>query len=369
MALKTFKIFQLSVGSLLGQVMLDVLENRRAHVEVVGLNSIAEAPGNFRCDRVYLAPETADQQAYLTRFKEILALEQPDLILPGRDEDVCFLSAFKAQNALWTKAIPSGNAKLAEKIIDKYDTFLWSQQQGLPFADSLLYRGNDPAALEPFMQRAGSVILAKPRKGFGSKGVFFMQSMADIEKMATANGELLLQEYLGDPGFLAPYFKAYSQGMPLFFQVPETQQFAAQGLIGPDGKIGDVFCSQSTMVLGRTERFCKYTSSALEQLFFHYARALRDGGWRGSVNVQAKPHATTGQWKAFELNLRMSGGTACRLELGFDEMHNLIQAFYPTVDFPVLTQASVDVVFPSFKNQCLHRDWVLTLETEKIFTP
>lgn len=369
MTLKSFKILQLSVGSLLGQVMLDVLEIRRAYIEVVGLNSIAEAPANYRCDRVYLAPETTEHEAYLACFNKVLATEQPDLILPGRDEDVCFLAAFREQNARWQQAIPCGNAELAEKIIDKYDTFLWSQQQGLPFAHSLLYQGNDPATLASFLQRAGSVILAKPRQGFGSKGVFFMQSMADIEKMATANGELLLQEYLGDPAFLTPYFKAYAQGMPLFFQVPETQQFAAQGLIGPDGKIGDVFCSQSTMVFGRTERFCKYTNPDLEQLFRDYAQALSDGGWRGVVNVQAKPHAKTGQWKAFELNLRMSGGTACRLDLGFDEMRHLMQAFYPQVAFPALAKSHADLVFPCFKNQSLNREWVQKLERDKVFTP
>lgn len=369
MTLKTFKILQLSVGSLLGQVMLDVLEARRESVTVIGLNSVAEVPANFRCDRVYLAPETAHQQAYLPYFEKILHQEQPDLILPGRDEDVCFLAHFRANHPQWESVIPCGDPVLAEKIIDKYETFLWSQQQGLAFAESLLYQSKDTATLERFVKQTGFPVLAKPRQGFGSKGVFFLQSMAAIEQMATANGDLFLQEYLGDPSFLAPYFEIYHQAMPLFFQIPETQQFAAQGLIAPDGKIGAVFCSQSTMVMGRTERFCTYTNPDLEQLFLHYAQALRDSGWRGSVNVQAKPHAKTGQWKAFELNLRMSGGTACRLNLGFDEMHNLLQAFYPAAGFPALTPPPADVVFPSFKNQSIRREWVHQLETKRVFTP
>lgn len=349
--------------------MLDVLEARRDKLTVIGLNSVAEAPNNFRCDRIYLVPETDAHSSFLVRFKEILDVEHPDLILPGRDEDVCFLSDFKEQNAAWAEAIPCGNADLARKIIDKYDTFLWAQQQGLPFAESLLYQQNNPAALERFIESTGFPLLAKPRQGFGSRDIFFLQSITDIEAMAASEGDLLLQEYLGDPTFLTPYFRDYRRGMPLFFQVPETQQFAAQGLIEPDGKVGAVFCSQSTLIFGRTERFSNYTHPDLIQLFKDYARALSEAGWRGVVNLQAKPQHTTGHWKAFELNLRMSGGTACRLDLGFDEMHHLMQAYYPQLRFPTLVRPAADVIFPRFKNQSLRQEWVFQLEKEKVFTP
>ena len=47
-----------SVASLVGQNILDVLEypgfSRRFLVNIVGVNSLPDSAGNFRCDRCYL---------------------------------------------------------------------------------------------------------------------------------------------------------------------------------------------------------------------------------------------------------------------------------------------------------------------------
>ena len=64
-----FKLLILSVGSLLGQVTLDVLDGRRDHLHIVGFNSIANAPSNYRCDEVFLTPETLNPQ-FLQHFEQ-----------------------------------------------------------------------------------------------------------------------------------------------------------------------------------------------------------------------------------------------------------------------------------------------------------
>ena len=53
--MEKFKILIISVGSLLGQNILDALEGRRDKVEIIGINTIAENPRVFRCDRLYKA--------------------------------------------------------------------------------------------------------------------------------------------------------------------------------------------------------------------------------------------------------------------------------------------------------------------------
>ena len=63
------------MGSLVGQNILDVLEyagaSRRSLVEVVGTNSLPDSPGNFRCDRSYLVPESGAPD-YAERIASIL---------------------------------------------------------------------------------------------------------------------------------------------------------------------------------------------------------------------------------------------------------------------------------------------------------
>jgi len=54
----------------------------------------------------------------------------------------------------------------------------------------------------------------------------------------------------------------------------------------------------------------KLTQSSLQ-----YLLVLSAQGWLGHVNIQPKPDFD-GNWKAFELNLRMSGDTSSRLQFG-----------------------------------------------------
>ncbi len=358
------KILLLSVGSLLGQGMLDVFEGRRVDFQLIGANSEAESVNNFRCDRTYLLPETASGEAYTTAFTKLIQREQPQLILPGRDADVVFLARYREAHPAWQQAIPCGSAHVAETIADKHHCFLWAQARSLPFAKSFLYHPGDEAALQHFVNHVNFPLVAKPRHGFGSRGVLFVENLEDVVRLGES-GSVFLQEYLGDPASLNPYFERYRQGMPLFFQVPETRQFAAQGLIDPQGQIGDVFCSLSTMVMGRTERFEEVHIPELRTLFLRYARALRDAGWQGMVNVQAKPSHATGLWKAFELGLRMSGGTSSRLLLGFDEMHHLMTAFYANVNFPQRLPIEADVIYPGFYNRGLNQAQVQQLKKAK----
>lgn len=347
------KVLILSIGSLLGQGLLDCLASRRSYLEVIGINSVADNPCNFKADRVYLSPQL-NQPDFQEYFLELVKREKPTLILPGRDDDVLFLAQFRQEQPDFAEAIPCGFASIAAIMRDKYDSWQWANQRHLPFAASFLYHPGEIQELETFIQQVGFPQIAKPRQGQGSQGIYFVQNQADIERLANQQ-PLFLQAYLGPKEELEPYFRQYTRGMPLHFQIPERLQFAAQTLIGPDGQQGASFCSQSTLIMGRTERFQQIHVPELESLLLKYTQALAIAGWRGPVNLQAKPDQN-GEWQAFELNLRMSGGTASRLSLGFDEIGNLMQAFLPEFDFPCLTRAEVPaIIYPCFQNQTVFR--------------
>lgn len=339
--MRKFKLLIFSVGSLLGECVLDVLEGRRAEIDVLGLNSVAANPCLFRTDRVYLMPELAQEQAFTDRLLGILSREQPDLILPGRDEDVLFLAEFRQRYPVYAAAIPCGLPEAVHIVYDKYLCWEWAQAQGLPFARSFLLTSASQSQLPDFLAKAPFPLIAKPRTGFGSQGVCYVLHAQGLAQLA-GTGPVLLQEYLGSAQELlaaeAQFARQFCGNLPLFYQTPETRQFAAQTLIGPDGSHGPVFCSQSTLVMGRTEAFRQRVIPELTDLMLAYVQALKAIGWCGSVNLQARPDAA-GVWKAFELNLRMTGGTSSRLHLGFDEFGQLMQAFYPDWTFPLVTQA------------------------------
>ncbi|NHZ84916.1 MAG: hypothetical protein GWP19_03435, partial [Planctomycetia bacterium] len=90
------KLLITSVGSLLGQNILDSIESRRNLINVIGMNTVIENPRNFRCDTVYYVNKT-DSCNFEKDFTTIIEKENPDFILPGRDEDCVFLSDIKSK--------------------------------------------------------------------------------------------------------------------------------------------------------------------------------------------------------------------------------------------------------------------------------
>ena len=74
-----------------------------------------------------------------------------------------------------------------------------------------------------------------------------------------------------------------------------------------------------------------------------YSRALAVEGWKGPMNVQMK-RMPRGDFVAYELNGRFTGGTAARTLLGFDEVAEVIARFLPGADFPSISVAPAELV-------------------------
>ncbi len=87
------KILITSAGSLVGYNILDVLEGRRQDLQIIGTNSIEADANIYRCDKAYLVPSTRHNKLDFSHaLSEILDIEQPNLIIPGRDDDISVLA-------------------------------------------------------------------------------------------------------------------------------------------------------------------------------------------------------------------------------------------------------------------------------------
>lgn len=366
------RVLQLSVGSLLGQVLFDLLAERRGTAEVIGLNSEPDSLWNFLCDRVYLSPPLEQEDAFQAFFAKILKRHAPQVILPGRDDDVVFLARWRDAHPEWASQIPCGNPELASLLRDKWKATQWAQQHALPCALTCVYRGpQDLASLRAFREQLPLPWIAKPCQGDGSRGVFVIDSDEALEGFLKAHAQrehteprtsFVFQEYLSPPPELQQKLALLKWGSPLFFQIPEQRQYAAQSIIGPEGQLGEIFCSVSHMLMGRCEYLERGEYPELRDLMQRYCQVLAQEGWRGFVNLQAKPDRA-GQWKMHELNLRLSGGSSARLLQGYDEWAQLFAYFYP--ELPQQDLASTDIRGPvqrKFQNWVLDRGRIDSLE-------
>ena len=80
----------------MGRNILDSLGHRREFFQLIALNSIAKEPSLFEYDKVFLSPSLVGKPMEFEEFlKKVLLDENPDLVIPCRDEDVAFLSLLK----------------------------------------------------------------------------------------------------------------------------------------------------------------------------------------------------------------------------------------------------------------------------------
>lgn len=323
-----------SVGSLVGQNILDVLESRRNNVRIIGMNSIAENQRNFRCDTVYLAPPLSEKDAFNEEFGKIIESEKPDLILAGRDIDSVFLADYKIEHPDIGPAIPCGHPRLARMMLDKYESYVFAKNNSLPFAETMIYRNStDKHNLEDFISRHGFPLVIKPREGFGSLRVYFITDMSMLNSFIEHENTVLLQECLSPDPELGKYYSEYKKGLPLFFQVPIRDHVASQSVISPAEEVLGIITTRHDMSGGKAESVYIFKNKEVDDLIKKYVETLAGEGWMGFINIQCRPDRN-GVWKVYEMNPRMAGASSARLLLGFDELGMLIRSIRPELSFP-----------------------------------
>lgn len=315
----------LSVGSLVGTNILDAVEAFRPGLRVVGINSEPEAPNNFRCDRVFLAPSALDADAYWQQVQQVLELERPDVVLAGRDDDVLLMADWRARHPRWADCLVTGDASLALAMVDKWVGHDWARARGLPFAPTVA--ATHPHARQQcaaWIDELGCALIAKPRAGNGSRGV---RLLLDESALAATLGDadLVIQPYLADAGPYRALQQQSAVGLPLFW-TPTLTQYVAQTVIGPDGTVLGRFDMQAQMVAGRCERAQVFDDPQLRRIGDRCAESLATAGWRGPVNVQLVHHPALG-FQVIEFCARIAGGMMPRLILGFDEMALTLSAW------------------------------------------
>ena len=331
------KILVTSIGSLVGQNIQDVLEfpdfRRRDMVELIGTNTIASSPNNFRCDRSYLVSET-NTPDYKIQLKNILLKEQPDLILNARDEDTETVALLLEQNKELPGKLPYGNVITLKFALNKWETWLFCNRYNLPFAEPF-YIGKSGGLdeLKGFIEKYDYPLIAKPVQGFASKGVFFIRNWHDAQVISKYK-DYIVQEYLGNASVLETYFNKMDDLTPLFGHAPDTDHYAGYTVIAPDGSFDPVFISRNEHDSGATVVFNKVKNQLLEKLTEEFAHAIYNEGGYGPLNVQFREDRN-GNWKVQEINMRTTGNTFPKFIMGQDDIGLIFQGVLPEINFPI----------------------------------
>lgn len=331
------KLMITSIGSLVGQNILDVLEsplcNRRQLVKIIGTNSISINPQNFRCDVAYQVPATNDA-SFEGRLLEIVHKECPDVILSGRDEDTEKVAKIILAHSELSVKLPYGKIDTVCAALKKDLSWDFCQKHDLPFAASyVIGRDGGLDGLKDFIGEFGYPLISKPIEGFASKGVFYVRDWKDAEFLSHYEG-YMFQEYLGDGDALEGYFGMMDGPPPLFMSSPGIFHHSCHTVMRPDGTYDPFFISRNEHDNGVTVGFRRVSHSELESLANRYAEAvIADGGF-GPMTVQFRQNKG-GEWKAQEMNMRTNGNTYPRFMMGQDDLGLIVDYLFPEMGFPV----------------------------------
>jgi hypothetical protein len=364
------RILIVSVGSLVGQNILDALEfsefNRRHLVHITGTNSLALSANNFRCDECYLVPPTASDE-YAGEMREIIRKVEPDLILSARDADTVALKKLKMEDGTLPGELPYGSLESVNFALDKWESFHFCKKHQLPFAETFVRTNNSGLDnLKMFIEKAGYPLIAKPIKGFASKGVLFIRNWDEALQFFEQE-EYILQEYLGKAEDIESYLTSLDGPKPLFTETPNISHHTCHIPISPGGKIGEIFVLRNHHNFGAVMKLQRVDHPELVKLATRFAEAFILEGGYGPLSVQFRLDKH-GNQKAQEMNLRTTGSTYPRLMMGQDEIGTIVNWMLPAVDFPMYKRPKLGydtVILKSLYSYQLFEDNLRGLEKEK----
>lgn len=317
--MKTIVILLTSAGTLVGKVVLDALEGRRAGLRLIGCDASPHGPNQMRCDAIHQVPLTG-RDGWAEAILRLVESEQPDIVIPGRDDDVEELTVLAESYPALQQVLMAGSSRVAHAISDKSLTADFARRHGLAYAETVLTgQPNSHESAQALVGRHGYPLIAKPAKGSGSHGVRALMGSEHLNEALAIPGDVI-QPFLDAPVSISLVTDA---GLPLFWEIPETSLYAVQYLIGRDGSVLGHCGHRARMVRGRCEELWACEEPGLLAVANAFARAAVSEGWVGPFNVQAKK-AGVGQWLVIELNGRFSGGTSSRRFFGFDEVALLV---------------------------------------------
>ncbi len=312
------RLLFLSGGSLVGQNILSSLSMRREGLNLMVMNSKADEPAIFEYDTACYCPSLVEaKKEFETVFYEVLADFNPDLIIPCRDEDVAFVSELAELKPHLKSKLLCGDHNVAVSMLDKGLSWEFSKKNKLPFAPTI-YSNSDQSDIDNFINEHQYPIIAKPRRGFASRGVKLLVEPNQLKPLI-GRDDYIFQKYLGNPEKVSSYVDSVKkEGVPLFHTFEEVK-ISIQGCIGPNGNIGGIFVTEHIMKYGKSEGVNKSNDQELYKIGKDWIEKIASAGWAGPINIQCQ-RDQSGKLFIYEFNGRFTGATSGRVCLGFDEV-------------------------------------------------
>ena len=275
---------------------LKSLQPIRHKLAIIGIDRNPWNYGTNQCDQFYQCPSTLSED-YLPWLKQLVKKQKIDAILPTHGIELEFFdSSRKIFEEIKVKLLLN-NSAIVQIGIDKYQMSLFFKKNKLACPETILY-GNKITCTK-FIKKTGYPIIAKPRFGFGSRGIYLINSTVQLKSF----------EILRLPNYVLQKYIA-----------TENDEYTVGIYVSKFTKITHMIILKRILKNGST-----VSAEAVEdEQIRNYVLALSNKlNAAGHYNVQLRKEKNTPF--AFEVNPKLSGTTSIRTALGFNDTRMLVE--------------------------------------------
>lgn len=302
-------ILVLGVGGNVSQGILKALACSSLDCRVVAACTSAAAFGLYCVDSAWVSPR-ADSPEFLQWLEGVCREESVDAILSGVEPVLDVLALHRERIRQRTGAVcVVGDVQAMATGADKLLTCEWLRGHGLPYPR--FAAADDESAVGRLLADCGFPLIAKPRAGKGSQGIFVIGTPQDLNRLGGNRG-YVIQELLGD----------------------DDSEYTAACFTDSSDALRGTIVFHRYLTSGTTSCAVAGEFPEVRDMSRVIAEKLKA---KGPCNMQMRMHRGTPV--CFEINVRFSGTTPIRARLGFNDVEAAIRHYVmgePAVDLPAI---------------------------------
>lgn len=302
----------LSVGSGIGQSVIESLRLSNFNFHTIGLGNNPLAFGSYECNEMIIIPSFYDEN-YINVLYNLCIDKSIQILIPGSDDEALILSKqvdiFRNINVKLIVSEPSFMMLIRDKnnlskMFKNSSTFLPS------------YNLNEIKSLIKHSSIRFPLI-AKPKDGNASNGIKILLNENDFVLVSDND---VIQE-CAIPNKQDPNYNQYINQLNKH-KNPQLSEYSFQIVLNQYGDEIGRMVSFNSLRNGVPIEIIPYFDKDVWEEIDKIIPELKELGARGPINIQGR--LTDNGLKCFEINARFTGMTGLRAEFGFNEVEKLI---------------------------------------------
>ena len=280
-------VLVLGVGGNVSQGILKAIASSNLNCTVIGACISHESIGLYLCDTAYIAP-LADSEQFIPWLTDICNKECVNIVFSGVEENILAIAAQLEEFKKKTRAVFVCSSYECLKIgQDKLETCSWLQANECNYAKYC--KSEDANAAFELIKAVGYPLIAKPRNGKGSQGIYKVNNENDLKEVLKFEN-YIIQEYIGN----------------------DQDEYTVGCYCDKSGNLVDMIIMRRELRYGTTFKAIIVDNDEIKAEVIKICERFKP---IGPLNIQLRLDKNK-RPVCFELNVRFSGTTPIRAHFG-----------------------------------------------------